>query len=62
LSFQDASQSADQAIDRDYSVHTFRLPLDLDAKLREVAKRRFEPMSVVARRLLAAGLEAERRG
>jgi len=46
---------------RDFTVYTVRLPLELAAAIREAAERRFEPQSVLVRRLVAAGLQAEQR-
>jgi hypothetical protein len=45
---------------RDFMVYTIRLPLDLAAAIRAEAERRFEPQSVLVRRLVRLGLrEAE---
>jgi hypothetical protein len=52
----------DAADERAFTVYTLRLPLTLANEIRAAAERRFEPQSVLVRRLVAAGLHAEAEG
>lgn len=47
---------------RDFNVYTIRLPRELSEAIRAAADRAFEPQSVLVRRLVARGLEAETAG
>jgi hypothetical protein len=44
---------------RDYRTYTIRIPLDLAEAIRREAARRFEPQSVLVRRLVAVGLHTD---
>jgi predicted DNA-binding protein len=57
--YQDAHRPDAAIQQRDYRTYTIRIPLDLADALKREASRRFEPQSVLVRRLVAAGLRSE---
>lgn len=61
MSFQRSrdGSAADEAEARDFTVYTVRIPTQLAAEIRAEAQRRFEPASVLVRRLIRDGLHSD---
>lgn len=57
--YQDTLQHDVANQQRIYRTYTIRIPLDLADAIRREATRRFEPQSVLVRRLVANGLHAD---